>query len=97
MPSEYESLSIALLEAWSVGKPVLVSARSEVLVGQCRRSHGGLWYRDTAEFSAALQCLLEGLDLRRVLGSQGREFVSLNYRWPRIVDAYRQTISALLS
>jgi glycosyltransferase involved in cell wall biosynthesis len=97
MPSPYESLSIALLEAWSVAKPVLVNARSEVLVGQCRRSQGGLWYRNTDEFSAALECLLRDETVRRGLGGQGRQFVSLNYQWPRIIDAYRNLVSRLAS
>ncbi len=95
MPSAYESLSIALLEAWSVGKPVLVSARSKVLVGQCQRSQGGLWYSDADEFCAALECLLQDAELRRALGAQGRDFVASNYRWPRIVDAYRELIAAI--
>ena len=93
MPSQYESLSIALLEAWSVGKPVLVTARSEVLVGQCRRSQGGLWYANTDEFCAALDCLLHDEKVRRGLGAQGREFVGANYRWPRIIDTYRELVS----
>ena len=95
MPSAYESLSIALLEAWSVSRPVLVTARSEVLVGQCRRSQGGLWYDDTEEFCAALDCLLHDERVRRGLGAQGREFVAANYRWSRIIDTYRQLVSSL--
>jgi glycosyltransferase involved in cell wall biosynthesis len=97
MPSSFESLSIALLEAWSVGKPVLVNARSEVMVGQCRRSHGGLWYGDTGEFCVALECLLQDGRVRRALGAQGREFVSANYRWARIVEAYGEEISRIAS
>lgn len=95
MPSPYESLSIALLEAWSVGKPVLVTARSEVLVGQCRRSQGGLWYANSDEFCAAMDCLLHDEKVRRGLGAQGREFVAANYRWPRIIDTYRELVSRL--
>jgi glycosyltransferase involved in cell wall biosynthesis len=96
MPSPYESLSIALLEAWSVGKPVLVTARSEVLVGQCRRSQGGLWYANSDEFCAALDCVLHDENVRRGLGAQGREFVAANYRWPRIIDTYRALVSRVL-
>jgi glycosyltransferase involved in cell wall biosynthesis len=88
MPSPHESLSIACLEAWSMGKPVLVTARSEVLVGQCRRSQAGLWYRNTDEFCAAMECLLEEPALRLGLGAKGRNFVQANYCWPRIVEAY---------
>jgi len=95
MPSPYESLSIALLEAWSVGKPVLVSARSEVLLGQCRRSQGGLWYSDSDEFCAALEYLLTESAVRRGLGEQGRRYVAANYRWAGIVEKYRELIRAL--
>jgi glycosyltransferase involved in cell wall biosynthesis len=97
MPSPFESLSIALLEAWSVAKPVLVSATSEVLVGQCRRSHGGLWYRNTDEFCVALRLLRGDPSVRRALGEQGRRFVSANYGWTRIVQAYRDAISGIAS
>jgi glycosyltransferase involved in cell wall biosynthesis len=95
LPSPYESLSIALLEAWSVGKPVLVTARSEVLVGQCRRSQGGLWYTNRDEFCAALDCLLHDDRVRRALGAQGRRFVAANYQWPRIIEVYRELVSTL--
>lgn len=95
MPSAYESLSIACLEAWSLGKPVLVNAKSDVLVGQCRRSQGGLWYGDRDEYCAALETLLRDSDIRRALGAQGRRFVEANYRWPLIMDGYSEVVSAL--
>jgi glycosyltransferase involved in cell wall biosynthesis len=95
MPSPYESLSMVCIEAWSAGKPVLVTAQSEVLVGQCRRSQGGLWYRDADEFRAALEVLLSDAAVRRGLGEQGRRFAAANYRWPRIIDAYFELISAI--
>jgi glycosyltransferase involved in cell wall biosynthesis len=94
MPSAYESLSMACLEAWSLAKPVLVNARSEVLVGQCRRSQGGLWYGDTEEFCAALDCLLRDASIRRALGRQGSRFVQANYRWSEILDTYSELISS---
>jgi glycosyltransferase involved in cell wall biosynthesis len=94
VPSPYESLSIVCLEAWSIGKPVLVTARSNVLVGQCRRSQGGLWYRDTDEFCAGLECLLREPVVQRGLGAQGREFVRANYHWPQIIEAYSELLAA---
>jgi glycosyltransferase involved in cell wall biosynthesis len=94
MPSPYESLSMACLEAWSLGKPVLVNGRSEVLVGQCRRSQGGLWYGDTDEFGAALDCLLHDASIRSALGAQGKQFVDANYRWSEILDAYSSLVAA---
>ena len=58
MPSPYESLSMVALEAWALGRPVLASARCDVLVGQCLRSNAGLYYEDAREFGAALDLML---------------------------------------
>lgn len=87
MPSPYESLSIALLEAWSVGRPVLVNAACAVLVGQTRRAQGGLWYGCADEFAAALDRLLDPA-LAAALGRQGRRWVRDEVSWERIADAY---------
>src|SRR4029453_8668149 len=80
-PSPYESLSLLALEAMSVGTPVLVNARSTVLVEHCTRSNGGLWYADRNEFIECLNVLLADASLRAVLGRNGREYVRQNYRW----------------
>ena len=48
--SLFESLSIVIMEAWSLGIPVLVNGRSTVMVGQCTRSNGGLWYEGVDGF-----------------------------------------------
>ena len=69
MPSPYESLSMVALEAWALGRPVLASARCDVLVGQCLRSNAGLYYEDAREFGAALDLLLAD----RTLGSHARQ------------------------
>jgi glycosyltransferase involved in cell wall biosynthesis len=53
LPSKYESLSIAILEAWLAGTPVLVNGDCDVLKEQCRVSNGGLWYQSRNEFEIA--------------------------------------------
>lgn len=87
MPSPYESLSMVLLEAWSVGKPVIVNGGCEVLVGQCRRANGGVWYNNFEEFAQGLICLQQGR-IPSTLGRQGWRFVKQNYVWPVIEKAY---------
>lgn len=95
MPSPYESLSIVLLEAWSVGKPVLVNEQSEVLRGQVGRSNGGLVFSSFEEFSAALR-LLRTTGAAGVLGRQGWEYVEAHYRWDVIEKAYLELGSLAL-
>jgi glycosyltransferase involved in cell wall biosynthesis len=84
MPSPYESLSMVLLEAWKLGRPVLANGRCRVLAGQCLRSGGGLFYDGYAEFREAASVMLARSDLREALGRQGREYVEREYSWERV-------------
>jgi glycosyltransferase involved in cell wall biosynthesis len=88
MPSPYESLSMVALEAWALGRPVLASARCDVLVGQCVRSNAGLYYEDAREFAAALDRILSDRALADTLGRNGRAFFGRHYSWPVIERKY---------
>lgn len=88
MPSPYESLSMVALEAWALGRPVVASARCDVLVGQCVRSNAGLYYEDAREFAAALDRVLSDPALAATLGRNGRAFFVRHYSWPVIERKY---------
>jgi glycosyltransferase involved in cell wall biosynthesis len=81
MPSRYESLSVIVLEAWAMGRPVLVNSDCRVLEGQCVRSGGGLFYRGYSEFAAALRRLAGEPGLGARLGAAGRDYVRREYDW----------------
>ena len=84
MPSPFESLSVITLEAWKLGVPVLANARCKVLMGQCLRSNGGLFYHGYAEFAEGLKLLLERPALSSALGRQGQAYVEREYSWETI-------------
>jgi glycosyltransferase involved in cell wall biosynthesis len=88
MPSFFESLSMVALEAWALGKPVLVNGRCDVLKGQTLRSNGGLYYDTAEEFVEGLY-MLEALGpVNAALGRNGREYFKRNYDWPVIERKY---------
>ncbi len=88
MPSRFESLSMATLEAWWAERPVLVNARCDVLRGQCKRSNAGLYYSSHEEFVEALGLLERDEDLRARLGQNGRAYFDAHYSWPVIERKY---------
>ena len=87
-PSPYESLSLIALEAMAVGTPVLVNARSAVLVEHCVKSNGGLFYADGDEFVECLNVLVGDGRLRAALGQNGRDYVRRNYRWDTVLGKW---------
>jgi glycosyltransferase involved in cell wall biosynthesis len=95
MPSFYESLSMVALEAWALGKPVLVNARCDVLLGQSLRSNAGLYYETAADFAGALDALLDGPALASAMGENGRRYYRQHYDWAVIEDKYVEMFSRL--
>src|SRR5439155_8785522 len=67
VPSPYESLSLRALEAFAVATPLLVNARSEVLVEHCLRSNAGLFYANKNEFVECLKLLIGDPRLRAAM------------------------------
>ena len=93
VPSPYESLSIALLEAWNHAVPALVNARCRVLRGQVLRADGGLFYRTAREFNEGLSRLLSQPRERDAFGRQGLAYVEREYRWPTVLARVEQLLN----
>ena len=95
MPSYFESLSMVVLEAWALGRPVLVNGKCDVLKGQCIRSNAGLYYEHYAEFSEALSALERNRWLSGSLGKNGRHYFREHYDWPVIERKYLDMFARL--
>ena len=87
-PSPYESLSLALLEGWAVGRPALVSASCQATSDHCRASGGGVPLAEYAQFEVAVDRLLGDPAFAARLGAAGYAYVDRRYRWPVILERY---------
>lgn len=88
MPSRFESLNMVILESWLCKTPVLVNGACEVLREQCRRSNGGLWYKDFYEFEECLKFMLSNVTLLERMGICGKGYVEKQYSWDEIQKKY---------
>lgn len=91
-PSVNESFSIVILESWLAGTPVLVHAAGEVMPFHCRKSNGGLWFRNYPEFEEELALLLEKPALRNAMGTAGKHYVQSEYSWTSVEARLMQVL-----
>lgn len=93
-PSAYESLSLALLEGWAVGRPAVVNGTCAATTEHCERSGGGFAFTGYSSFEVIVDRLTGDADLRETLGKAGLAYVDQWYRWERIVPRYAAFVSS---
>lgn len=86
LPSEYESLSISVLEAMALHTPVIVNGDCQVLKGHCHKSNGGLYYTNYYEFEGILNWMKDHPEAWKKIGENAREYIDKYYQWNVIVD-----------
>ncbi len=86
LPSHFECLAIAVLEAFALEKPVLVSGQCDVLKGHCVKSNAGLYFYESIDFLECLDLLYNKPELRAAMGINGKEYVDKNYQWNVIME-----------
>ncbi len=87
-PSLNESFSIVIMEAWQCERPVIVHANCPVTVGHVKRCHGGLYYKNSAEMTAAVDYLLQNREVAKAMGENGKRYVDANYRWQQLIGRF---------
>lgn len=92
LASQFESLSIVVLESLMMGRPVLVNGECEVLRDHAVISKAGLWFRDADEFCGALRYLLTHPAEYAQMCENGRRYVAERYNWSAIIARLRGLI-----
>lgn len=92
LASEFESLSIVVLESLMMGRPVLVNGKSEVLRDHCTMSNAGFYFMNYAEFEAELDYLLNHEPEYKTMCENGKKYVREHYQWDHIIEQIRSLI-----
>jgi len=92
LASEFESLSMVVLEAMTYNRPVLVNGKCKVLRGHCRKSNAGLYFEDYFEFEGALNYMLKNEEGYAKLCEGGSRYIDENYRWDVIVSKIKALV-----
>ena len=98
-PCQLASFGMVLLEAMSAGVPI-VASRNSGFQRLMENGRQGLLIDppdDEPKFAAALNLLLEDLDLGRRMGAEGRRLALNSYAWPVVVDRLEELYDRLLT
>ena len=92
MPSRHESLSIVVLEAFALNRPVLVTSYCDTLKDHCIYSDGGFYYSDFEEFLKCMDFFLRHPVQRAQMGRNGEYYCHCNYSWDDIMRRIERLI-----
>lgn len=92
LASEFESLSIVVLESMMSGTPVLVNGECEILKGHCLKSNAGLYFSNYTQFERTLTWLLTHPAEYAQMQENGKQYVGTHYQWPTIIEKIEAVI-----
>jgi glycosyltransferase involved in cell wall biosynthesis len=95
-PSTNESFSIVMMEAWLARAPCIVNAHCDVTAYHCRRSNGGLLFRDYFDFEESLLFLDENAAVRAALAGAGARYVADEFSWDTITKRYEEAFDRFI-
>lgn len=95
LPSNFESLSISVLEAMTLSVPVIVNGVCEVLKGHCIKSNGGLYYTNYFELEGILDYIFSHDREYELMCSNAKAYIDRNYRWEVIMEGFKEVIDGI--
>lgn len=90
LSSLYEQFPLSVLEAWSMGLPVVIAPRNG-LASWVQRGAGIIVPRDKDRLANALFELLINPEKREALGKMGKQLVEQNFTWEQVINRLEQT------
>lgn len=97
LPSYSENFGIVVLEAMAMGCPVLVTPEVGLAAVVAEVGCGRVVDGETGALAATINSLLSDRDLRKAMGSRGRETARNRFLWGSVVrqmeDVYRQVLA----
>lgn len=95
-PSKFESLSLILLESMSLGKPILVNGKCDVLKEHCTKSNGAaVFYCSKNDFVSKLHSIDSSEEFRLEMGRKGIQYVKECYSWDIIMKRLKRVIESV--
>lgn len=92
LPSKYESLSMSVLEAMAMSKPVIVNGKCEVLKAHCEKSSGGLYYGNYEEFNQSVLGILKGGNDYSIMCQNAKKYVEESYTWDTVMLKFEKIL-----
>ena len=92
-PSQNESYSRVVMEAWFYNKPVAVHGKCLATAGAVRAANGGWIATTETEWFNLFNLIVELPDhVRKRYGEKGKEFAKENADWNRVMDRYESVL-----
>ena len=97
LPSNYEGLPMTIIEAMSLGKPIVASDVGGISEIVANGENGYTVGNTPEEFVEKLQYILENPDVYRMFARKSLEYYKSALTIDRMVDSYMHIYSSMLS